>query len=76
MWATLIVSIAKAVPAAKKIYLQSVDLFFAYEQSSDDRETNEISEERDGIVAALQQPGMSDANRRALRRRLIALSRL
>lgn len=76
MWATLLVSIAKAVPAAKTIFLQSVDLYFAYEQSADDRETTQISEERDGIVAALKQPGMSDENRRALRRRLITLSRL
>jgi hypothetical protein len=74
--ASAIVAIAKAFPAARAIFEQSVSLFYAYEAHEDQNQQTEIQEERDAIVAALKQPGMTDANRRVLRKRLIALSRL
>jgi hypothetical protein len=75
-WAALIVTIFKGSQALRDIYLKSVDLWFAHERAADQDQSIEIQEEREAIVAALKQPGMTDANRRSLRRRLIALSRV
>lgn len=74
-WAALIVTIFKGSQAMRDIYEQSVVLFYAEEGRRDQNSSIEIQEEREAIVASLKQPGMSDANRNALRKRLIALSR-
>lgn len=71
-----IVAIAKALPAARAIVDQVVVLYYSNQQRQDDSHMTEIEEEREAIVSSLKQPGMTDANRNALRRRLIALSRL
>jgi hypothetical protein len=75
-WATLIVSLAKAIPAIQKIFESSVELYYAEENREDENHTAEINQEREAIAASLKQPGLTDENRRALRKRLIALSRL
>lgn len=75
-WAALIVTVFKGSQALRDIYEKSVVLFYAEENRQDQNTSNEIQEEREAIVASLQQPGMSDANRNALRKRLISLSRM
>jgi hypothetical protein len=72
---TFIVSVAKAVPAARAIFEQSVALYYANEQHQDDNHTDDVREEREALVASLKQPGLTDANKRALYKRLIALMR-
>lgn len=75
-WAALLVTFFKGTQALRDIYERSVVLFYAVEGQNDQNQTNEIQEEREAIVASLKQPGMTDANRNALRKRLIALSRM
>lgn len=72
----MIVALAKAIPAAQKIFEQSVDLYYSQQEGQDQDQVNAVQQEREGITAALTQPGMTDENRRALRKRLIALSKL
>lgn len=74
--AAAIVAVVKALPAARDIYLRTVDLYFAEEERKDQNRSADIDEERSAIAAALKQPGMTDENRRILRKRLIALSKL
>lgn len=74
--AAFIVSIAKAIPAARDIFEQSVALYYAEENRQDENRNADIEEERSAIAASLKQPGLTDENRRALRKRLISLSRL
>jgi hypothetical protein len=75
-WAALLVTFFKGSQALRDIYEKSVILFYAEEQRNDENNSNEIQEEREAIVASLKQPGLTDANRNSLRKRLIALSRL
>lgn len=75
-WATLLVTIFKGSQALRDIYERSVVLYYADQQRRDDGQMTEIEEEREAIAASLKQPGLSDANRNSLRRRLIALSRM
>lgn len=75
-WAALLVGFFKSTQALRDIYAQSVVLFYAIENQNDQNATNDIQEEREAIVASLKQPGLTDANRNSLRKRLIALSRL
>lgn len=76
VWAAMIVTLAKGVKAFRDIYEESVVLYYANENRTDQNAQSEIQEEREAIVASLKQPGMTDANRNILRKRLIALSRL
>lgn len=75
-WASLLVTIFKGSQALRDIYEQSVTLWYAEENRQDQNRTAWIEEERSAISAALKQPGLTDENRRALRKRLIALSRM
>ena len=75
-WAALLVTIFKGTQALRDIYEKSVILYYAEENRKDENRNAEIEEERAGIASALKQPGMTDENRRALRKRLIALSRM
>lgn len=75
-WAALLVTFFKGTQALRDIYEQSVVLYYAIENRNDQNAQTEIQEEREAIVAALKQPGMTDANRNVLRKRLIALSKL
>lgn len=72
--ASLIVAVAKAIPAARKIYEQSVALYYANEEGQDQSQMNEVAAERDMLMATLAQPGVTDAQKRVARKRLIALS--
>lgn len=74
--AATIVALAKAIPAARDIYLRSVDLYFSMEEGKDQNQMSDVEAERSAIAAALKQIGMTDENRRVLRKRLIVLSRL
>jgi hypothetical protein len=74
--AALLVTIFKGSQALRDIFEGAVDLWYAEENRQDQNQMNWINQEREGILAALKQPGMTDENRRALRKRLIALSRL
>lgn len=74
--AAFIVALLKAVPAAQAIFEEAVSLYYAEENRQDQNRNSEIEEERSAIAAALKQPGLTDENRRALRKRLILLSRL
>lgn len=71
-----LVAIAKAVPAARAILNQVVAQYYAVEEGRDQTQMNEVDQERDAIVASLKQPGLTDVQKRALYKRLIALSRL
>lgn len=74
MWAALLVSLAKTIPAFRDIYETSVALFYANEESQDQNQMNEIQIEREAIVASLKSGGLSDVQKRIFRKRLIALS--
>ena len=74
--AVFIITVAKAIPAFDKIYQRSVDLYFSEMNRRDENESNETEQEMEAIAASLKQPGMTDENRRILRKRLIALSRM
>lgn len=76
MWASAILAIVKAVPAARDIFIQLVDL---YNQQLEIAETNrdiKKQKEREATVAAMKAPGLSDENRAVLRRRLWELAKL
>jgi len=75
-WATLLVTIFKGSQAMRDIFEKAVVLFYAQENRNDQNASNEIQQEREAIVASMKQPGLTDANRNSLRKRLIALSRL
>ena len=72
--AAFIVAVAKAIPAAQKIYEQSVALYYANEEGRDQDNMTEIDRERDMLVATMKQPGITDAQKRTARKRLIALA--
>lgn len=74
-WAALIVTIFKGSQALRDIFDRAVILYYSEEQRQDQNETSEIQAEREALAAALSQPGMTDENRRILRKKLIALSR-
>ncbi len=71
----MIVTLAKGVKAFRDIYEKSVALYYSNENRQDQDASSEIQEEKDAIVASLKQPGLSDAQKRTFRKRLIALSR-
>lgn len=71
-----IVALIKALPAIRSIYLQTVDLYFSAQETRDQNQMSEIDEERGAIMSALKQPGVTDAQKRIFRKRLIDLSKL
>lgn len=75
-WATLLVTFFKGSQALRDIYEKSVVLYYGLEERQDQNQQTEIQEEREAIVAALKQPGMTDVQKRALYKRLIHLSKL
>lgn len=73
--AAALVTFFKGTQALRDLFQMTVTLYYAAEEAADNREMSEIDQERDALVAALKQPGMTDAQRNLLRRKLIALSR-
>jgi hypothetical protein len=72
--AAAIVAFVKAIPAIDRIYQRSVALYYAAEEARDHDHMSEIEQERDMLLATIQQPGITDAQKRVARKRLIALS--
>lgn len=75
-WAALIVTIFKGSQALRDIYERSVVLYYGLKEARDQNQQTETQEEREAIVAALKQPGLTDVQKRALYKRLITLSKL
>ena len=73
--ASLLLAIAKAFPAAEKIFSRVIELYYAKQGSDDQNNTNEIQLKRDAIIASLKQPGLTDENRASLRHLLYDLHR-
>ena len=69
-----VVSIAKAIPAVGKIIDLVVAQYYSIEEGADQTHMNEVQKERDMLIAAIRQPGMTDAQKRVARKRLIALT--
>lgn len=69
-----IVAIAKAIPAGKAIIAMVVTQFYAVEETQDHDRMTEVQKERDMLLATIEQPGITDAQKRTARKRLIALS--
>ena len=79
MWASVvpaILAVIKAVPAARDIFIQVVDLYNAELDRRSEEASIKVMREREATVAAMKQPGLSDENRAVLRRRLWDLGRL
>ncbi|MBA3756780.1 MAG: hypothetical protein H0X02_11365 [Nitrosomonas sp.] len=76
MWAAAIVTFFKGSVALRDIFEKAVVLFYAEQDRRDQNQTDDVQKEREALTAALSQPGMTDANRRILLKRLMALHRL
>jgi hypothetical protein len=74
--AAAILVVLKAVPAARDIFLKIVDLYHAEQDAASESQSIKVLREREATVAAMKQPGLSDENRAALRRRLWELNKL
>jgi hypothetical protein len=74
-WAALILAIAKAIPAFKDMYLESIDLYYAQIDAADQSGVSKNAKKRDALLAALKSKELTDEQRNTLRRALYDTSR-
>jgi hypothetical protein len=71
--AAALLAFAKAIPALWNIYQLSVELYIKEQNAADERNVNRTKEQRNSLLKALGQPGLSDEDRNNLRRLLHSL---
>lgn len=74
--AAAIMVVLKAIPAARDIFLKVVDLYHAQLDAAAESSSIKVLREREATVAAMKAPGLTDAHRATLRRRLWELNKL
>lgn len=75
-WAAALVTFFKGTQALRDIFELAVTQYYAHEESADQDAMNEIEQKRMALVSAMKQVGITDAERRTLRRMLIDLHKL
>lgn len=75
MGASTVIAIIQAIPALKTLFLEVQDLWFRMEAQRDENRASRKEKERIATVNAMKQPGLSDEDRKILRRRLYDISR-
>ena len=70
---TGLVAAMKGVVALRDLADTFVSMWLLYQESAEDRIIDKHREVRAGLLAALKQPGMSNAERRAIRQHLFDL---
>ena len=74
-FAALFLSIIKAVPAFRDIFVKSIDLYYEQVNAADTNTVSRNSRKRDALVSVLKLPGLSNEKRNELRRILYDISR-
>lgn len=75
MWASLILAVAKAIPAFRDIYLKSIELYYLELDRKLENESLKIKQEREALIASLKLDGLTAENRAVIRKRLYELSK-
>ena len=70
---TILVTIFKGAQALRDIGDMFTQYWLLYQENQDDVIINKAREVRSGLLAALKQPGMTNAERRAIRAHLFDL---
>lgn len=74
-FAALFLSIIKAVPAFRDIFVKAIDLYYEQINAADTSNMSRIAKKRDALVSALKLPGLEDEKRNEIRRMLYDIAR-
>lgn len=76
MWAAAVLAVIKAVPAARDIFIQVVDLWHEAQDAAAESNSIKVMREREATVAAMRALHLTNEQRAVLRRRLWELHKL
>lgn len=74
-FATLILAFLKAIPSIERLYVKTIELYFAQIDVADQNSVNKNSKKRDALLASLKIQGLSDDQKNEIRRMLYDISR-
>lgn len=75
MWASTVLAIIKAIPAAQKLFTDVMELYYAELDRQLEAESSRVLKEREALVASLKLEGLSAEQRSVIRRRLYELQK-
>jgi hypothetical protein len=73
--AALFLSIVKAIPAVRDIFLKVVDLYHEQLNAADSGAVTKNAKQRDALLSVLKLPGLENEKRNEIRRILYDVSR-
>jgi hypothetical protein len=73
--ATLVLAVLKAVPSIEKIFVKTIELYYAQIEVADQNSVNKNAKKRDALLASLHLQGLSDDQKNQIRRMLYDISR-
>lgn len=76
MIAQILVAIATSSKAFSKIFEEATTLYYSLKLQHDQNQSIEVAEEREKLLSDLQRQGLTDEEKRKIRKRLIDLSSL
>lgn len=71
--ASAIFALIKAIPTLLNIFEQCIDLYYQSIKVADESRTAEVAKERDKLLAELKREGVTDDERKVIRRALYNL---
>jgi hypothetical protein len=76
MNAALLLAIFQSIPVLHKLLTQIIDLYFTQINATEQKQMSDVQRQRDALVSAIKQPGLTNEERRTLRHSLYKLHRL
>jgi hypothetical protein len=73
--ATLILAVLKAIPSIERLYVKTIELYFAQIDVADQNAVNKNAKKRDALLSSLKLQGLSDEQKNQIRRMLYDISR-
>jgi hypothetical protein len=74
-FATLILAFLKAIPSIERLYVKTIELYFAQIDVADQNSVNKNAKKRDALLSSLKLQGLSDEQKNQIRRMLYDISR-